>query len=281
MFTLCSRASLTAILLAAILGHAPALSAQQSGAPSLKQILEHLEANLRHYDSSVPSLFCEEHAVSSQTEHNLPEEQTVTGSIFRLRRTAGPGNTTSLVESREIKSVDGKPARSQDIDGPALVSGIFEGGLAVASLEQSGCMDYTLQPPDRKHPGGPYIIRFSTDLTPANSANCFLKEKSKGRVFVDPASMQITHLEILTPRHVMEEGNAFSPRVVGKRDLTVDYAPVLLGSESFWLPSAITMRITRGSDFHPTIWSFQATYVNYHRMEVTTRIVPEGETPQP
>jgi hypothetical protein len=46
------------------------------------------------------------------------------------------------------------------------------------------------------------------------------------------------------------------------------------------MPSAITMRATSGlGTFHPIVWSFQATYRNYHKLEVTSRILPGGERP--
>lgn len=265
-----------AFLLIILLGSSSPLAAQRTQPPTLDQILARLQANLDHDDAKLPSLFCDEHVLSSRIQPNTRDQNTVTDSIFRLRRTPQPNHTTALVESREIKTVDGKPATSQDMDGPALLSGIFEGGLAVVSLSQKACMDYTLQPISKRHPAKPYAIRFATLPKPADS--CFLQEKSKGQVLIDPASMQVTHLEIMTPHHTIQPGSAFSPRIMGKRALTVDYAPVLLGGETFWLPSSISMQTTTGSGtFHETLWSFRAAYRNYHRLEVTTRILPASE----
>jgi hypothetical protein len=94
--------------------------------------------------------------------------------------------------------------------------------------------------------------------------------------------MQITHLEITTPRHTITPGNLYRSPFVGKRDLTVDYAPVLLGGETLWMPSTITMRVTSGSGtFHTVVWSFRATYRNYHKLEVKSRILPGLEKPRP
>lgn len=247
--------------------------------PTLEEILERLETNLNRYDSRVPSLFCDEHVIS-QVEPGLPNQDTITDSVFRLKRTPNPDHTTTLVESREIKSVDGKPAASKDMDGPTVLSGWFEGGLAVVSLNQTACMNYALQRINRNRPAEPYIVRFANVLTPQNSANCLLQEKSKGRVFIDPATMQITHLEITTPHHTIIPGSAYRLPVVGQRILTTDYAPVLLGGETFWMPSAITVRATSGSGtFHPIVWSFHAIYSNYHKLEVTSRIVPGSGKP--
>jgi hypothetical protein len=276
-----SRTSSTAISLVAFLGFSSALCAQRAKTPALEEILQRLEANLNHYDTGVPSLFCDEHVIS-QVEPGPRDQDTITDSVFRLKRTANPGHTTTLVESREIKNVNGKPPTSQDMDGPTLLNGAFEGGLAVVSLKQIACTNYALQRINRNRPAEPYIVRFATVLTPQNSADCLLKENSKGRVFIDPASMQITHLEITTPRHAIIPGNSYRPPVVGKRVITVDYAPVLLGGETFWMPSMITLRATSGSGtFHTIVWSFQATYRNYHKLEVTSRILPAGEAPAP
>ena len=273
-----SRISSTAISLIALLGFASALGAQT---PTPNEILQRLEANLNHYDAGVPSFFCDEHVISSEVMSGARDQITVTDSVFRLKRNPRPDHTTTLVESREIKNVDGKPATSQQMDGPTLLSGAFEGGLAVVSLNQTSCINYTLERIDRNRPAEPYIVRFATVLTPQNTASCLLQENSKGHIFIDPASMQITRLELTTPHHTIIRGDAFTSRVVGERVLAVDYAPVVLGGESFWMPSVITSRDTSGSGtFHAVVWSYRATYRNYHKLEVTSRILPGSETPE-
>lgn len=259
----------TAILLFISLGGPSARGAERRRPPTLREILVRLQANLSHYDADLPSLFCDEHAVSARSQPGPPDETTVTDSIFRLRRLRLPGEKTIVVESREITTINGKPATSQRITGPTLLSGIFEGGLSVVSLEQSPCMNYVLQRIHPDHSSAPWVIRFSTRLSPRNSIDCFLDEPSKGRVFIDPASMQITRLEIVTPHHTIN-----SEGVMGRRELTVDYEPVRLGSETFRIPSAITMQTISGFGFHRIVWSFRATYRNYHRLQVSEQILP-------
>lgn len=272
-----SRASSKAISLVALIGLSSALCAQQAKTPTLEEILQRLDANLNRYDARVPSLFCDEHAVS-EVKHDPRSEDTVTDSVFRLKRTLNPDQTTTLVESREIKTVDGKPATSQDMDGPTMLSGAFEGGLAVVSLKQSTCTNYKLQGIHKNRQAGPYIVSFATVLMPRNSAGCLLKENSKGRAFIDPASMQITHLELTTPHHTITPGDRYRSPFIGERVITVDYAPVLLGGETFWMPSTIALRVTSGAGtFHKIVWSFHATYRNYHKLEVKSRILPGFE----
>ena len=259
--------------LVALLGISP-VGAQGSKGPTVGEVLQRLEANLNHYDADVPSFFCEEHVVSSRTEPHEHDDSTSTNSVFRLKRTAQADGTTALVESREIKLVNGKPAKSEAVPVPTLLTGIFEGGLAVVSVGQTSCMNYKLE---RRKVPGEIVVSFATFLTPSNMADCFLQEKSKGRVVIDAVSMQVKRLEIETPRHVLEEGNVYVEREVGRRELTVDYGPVLLGSETFWMPSAIGMRTSSGSRFDVTVWTFQATYRNYHRLEVKSKILDAPE----
>jgi hypothetical protein len=256
--------------LIALLGISPALVAQGAKGPTLGEVLQRLEANLKAYDAGVPSLFCEEHVVSSRTEPHERDLNTTTDSVFRLKRVPQGADTTMLQESREIKSVNGRPASSAVVGVPTLLTGIFEGGLAVVSVDQTSCMNYKLE---RRKSSGEIVVSFATFLTLSNTADCFLQEKSKGRVVIDAASMQVKRLEIETPRHVIDEGDEYEEAEVGRRELTVDYAPVLLGTGTFWMPSAIGMRTTSGSSFDMTVWSFQATYRNYHKLEVTSRIL--------
>jgi hypothetical protein len=247
--------------------------AQQKG-PTLGEVLQRLEANLNAYDAGVPSFFCEEHVVSSRTMPRERDDSSTTDSVFRLKRTPQADGTTALVESREIMRVNGRAPTSDVVPVPTLLTGIFEGGLAVVSVGQTSCMNYKLE---RRKVPGEIVVSFATFLTPSNTADCFLQEKSKGRVVVDAASMQVKRLEIETPRHVIDEGDEYSEAEVGRRELTVDYAPVLLGSGTFWMPSAIGMRTTSGSSFDLTVWMFQATYRNYHKLEVSSRILTKPD----
>ena len=262
-----------AVFSIACLGLALTACAEQMKIPGLNETLQRLESNLNHFDTRVPSFFCDEHIVSSQTQGDLPEQKTIADTIFRLKRVSEADHTTTLSESREVKTINGKPTTAEDLNGPALLTGMFEGGLAVVSLNQAPCMEYRLQQRRPKRSGETYSISFATVLNEQKSARCFLQEESKGRASIDSASMQLSHLEITTPRHIIDTGDPYTTHV-GKRQLTVDYAPVLLGGETFWMPSAMAMRITRGFGYHRMLWSYRAIYTNCRRMEVTARIVP-------
>ncbi len=262
------------LVIVALVGFTSQMQAQRADTLSLGEVLQRLEANLNHYDADVPSVFCDERLISSRTAPHERNLNTTTDSVFRLKRTPQADGTTVLQESREIKSVNGRPAGSQAVGVPTLLTGIFEGGLAVVSVGQTSCMNYRLEGSKGTED---IVVRFTTLLTPVNIADCFLQEKSKGRVVIDAASMQVKRLEIETPRHTIVEGDEYPSPEVSRRELTVEYAPVLLGSETFWIPSAIEMRTTSGSGFDQTVWTFQASYRNYHRLEVKSRILDGPE----
>ena len=253
------------LLLGVLVASHPAL-AQQTPSPTLDEILLRLESNLHRYDTQVPNFFCSEHVVSSVVS-GKNHQSTITDSIFRLKRTLKPGQAATLIESREIKAVNGTPVEGRDIHGPTILAGVFSGGLDTVSLSQKACMSYTLQPSEPGHSGEPYVVRFAT-MPGQRPSSCVLKEEGSGRAFIDPATMQVTRMELIVPHHII------LPATVGVWRISIGYAPVLLGGQTFWMPSTITSRATPGDLEDPTVWSFNAHYSNYHKLEVSFRILP-------
>jgi len=244
--------------------------------PTLDNILQQLEDNLHHYDTHVPSFFCDEHVVSQVTPGSHTSD-TVTDSTFRLKRTLNLDHSITFTESRDVKTVNGHPAGGGDISGPAILSGAFSGGLAIVSNSQKACMSYKLRPIRPNHPRDPYIVEFSTIATRVQPSPCLLQEDGSGRVFIDPATMQIKRMELIAPNHSLfftgkTATGANIPPVIGTWSISIDYAPIQLGGQDFWLPTIIASSMT-GHTVR-TIWSFDAHYSNYHKLEVTSRIVP-------
>jgi hypothetical protein len=210
---------------------------------------------------------------------DVHDQETVTDSVFRLKRVVNADHTTTLEESREVKTVNGRPATTQEIGGPSIVRGAFEGGLAVVSLSQQSCMNYTLERAKRNDAKAPIVIRFVSVLTSENKGGCLLQENGRGQVYIDRATMQITRMELTTPHHTIIPGDEMGyGAIVGEWALSVDYAPVVLDGKSFWMPATITSRTASGrGTFHPIVWTFKASYRNFHKLEVRSRIVPFGE----
>jgi hypothetical protein len=190
-------------------------------------------------------------------------QSTVTDSVFRVVRTS----SGTLTESHEIQAVNGTPAKGEQVRGPTIVSGVFTGSLDAVSLSQHACMSYTLQPIDPEHPNQPYVIQFTTLPNTQQRPECLLKEQGAGRVFVDSATMQITRMELRAPNHRINSVES------GVWQISIDYAPVSFVGKTFWMPSTVTSTATPSS-YTPVVYSFSARYSDYHKLEVTSHIVP-------
>jgi hypothetical protein len=80
--------------------------------------------------------------------------------------------------------------------------------------------------------------------------------------------MQVTRMELRAPNH------AINPAEVGMWYISINYAPILLVGQTFWMPTALTSTATPNDVYTPTVYSFSARYSDYHKLEVTSRIVP-------
>lgn len=234
----------------------------QKTPPTLDTILQRLESNRDHYDKQVPDFFCNEHTESSLV-YGKQHQYSVTDLIFRVSRTA----SGSLTELHETKTADGTPSAKVNVHSPVTLSGVFSGGLDAVSLQQKSCMSYALEATSPDNPNEPYAIRFMTLPHSENASGCVLKEQASGRVLIDPATMRVTRMEFMAPHHKI------APMEIGVWKLSINYAPIQLGGQTFWMPSTITSTETPEDAYTPTVYSFSASYSNYHKLEVTSRIV--------
>jgi hypothetical protein len=268
-------ASLT--LLAVLLPHE--VAAQQAPAtnppqPSLQEILLRLQDNLWDYLANVPDFFADEHVVSTLKQEGMRDVKTTTDSVFRLVRSKSIGEAHTFTESREVKFVNRKQAKGEDIHGPAIFSGAFSTGVSVVSLEMSRCFDYTLEPPALLDKTPAIVISYAlkADLQPDDG--CPGPEKQSGRAWIDPATLHPLRVEMTVPSH--KDNN-------GRRVLwvwAVDYAPVRFDKKEFWMPKTITSRADANDA--SGVWSFIANYSNYHKLAVSSHIITDvGGNPPP
>ena len=252
--------------------------AQRSKTLTLDQIINRLDANLAQYESTVPNLFCDEHAVSERFPARNSQIRT-TDSVFRLNRVPQTDGTATIEESREVKTINGRPARPDDDAIPAIVHGAFSGGLAAVSNSQKSCMNYTLRPRRPDRPNSPYIIQFKSVYDEKHPAKCLLQEEGSGQIIIDPVSLQATRMELTAPQHVIfpeahRPNGQFIPQIVGEWQFAVDYAPVSLGGQTFWIPATVTSNATAATGgAEATVWTFKAHYSNYHELKVKSRVL--------
>jgi hypothetical protein len=108
--------------------------------------------------------------------------------------------------------------------------------------------------------------------------SCPGPEKQSGKAWIDPVNFHLLRVEMVIPNHKDNHGI---------RELwtwAVDYAPVAFDSRQFWMPKTITSRAEANDG--SAIWSFVATYSNYHKLTVNSRIItdvkdnPPAQPPQ-
>lgn len=206
-----------------------------------------------------------------------PYGRTTTDSIFRLRRSEASrsgidtfGTDKSIhrfIESREIKTVDKKPAKKQGLSGPAIFAGAFSNALQVVSLELRDCYDYHLVPHQHLHRRPVLVIDYALKDTSINNQACPGPEMNSGRAFIDPQTMEIVRLEQRTPDHEI------NPGIYGPWTWSIDYAEVIFNDKPFWMPKTVTSSATAKDS--RLEWTFVATYRNYHKLIVTSRILPD------
>ncbi|RXH58635.1 hypothetical protein GRAN_1945 [Granulicella sibirica] len=239
---------------------------------TLEQVLDRLQENFFEYLRSVPSLFCDEVVQSDFGPANtvVKSVHSKTESIFRLQRKITPARKLELVESRDLKRVDGKAVSSGSLAGPAILSGAFGTGLAVADAAQEVCTNFRMHPMLTFFAPHRIVIEFESLPGSTDNPVCSTR-RSHGRVFVDPETMRIRRIEMTTPNYDIV------PKIKGNWVWSVDYDPVMLGGKPFWLPKTILSDAT-SYGLNPLTWTFEARYSNYHKLEVRSRIVTDGLT---
>ena len=234
---------------------------------TLDAILLRLQGNLDHYRALVPNFFCDEHLVSDMFIRNSRYRRTTTESIFRLKRSGSNNPHNMFIESRQINSVDKKPAKDQILKGPSILVGAFSNSLVMVSLEFKKCYDYKLVSHKKLHHLPVFIVDYTLKKEAAKSdKSCPGPEINYGRAYIDPQTMQIVRLEQKAP-HI-----EVSPGVDAEWTWTIEYGQVSLNNESFSMPKKITS--TAKADAINAEWLFVATYRNYHELTVTSRILP-------
>jgi hypothetical protein len=273
---------------------------------NLDSILQRLDANLRDYETGVPSFFSKEHALSELQlgSDTSTYRRTVSDSTFRVLRASDPGQPVQLQESRIVNTIDGKPttgdADTAQLDSPLAVFGVFSGALKLVSTSSRACFQYRLHPPKNN---APIVIDFSSLPAKDRAPGCQYTEKTSGKALIDPASMRVVHIETRTA------GHEILPGLHGDWDWSIDYARVALNGKTFWLPSTIRStaiaepsnaaddgapttpgRITTASNKPPATtmaskaaptYHLLETFTAYHLLTVESRILPATDPAAP
>lgn len=232
-----------------------------------------MQANLSDYLHNVPNFFCEEHVDSRLQQLGAPEQKTLTDSIFRLRRSTTPAGEWQFTETREIRTVNKQAAQGENIHGPTLFSGAFTNAAAVVSLELSHCYDYTLIPNARLGKSHVLLVEFATQDTALTDKSCPTPERETGRAWIDPQNFHLLRVEGRIPNHEAVDG------ILALWTWEIEYAPITFDSRQFWMPRTIASKAEANDN--RAVWSFTASYRNYHKLTVTSHIITDVDKSPP
>lgn len=256
-----------------------AQSGPQTGAPSGPQpespddLLREVRANVATYMATLPDLFCDERFTSKRFSDGHQTASNTTVSTFRVLHGEGPRQSGKSLESRVVREIDGAAAHGDHIKGAYTLMGGFDAALLVLRADAAHCFDFreatsaaaaTASDPSQLH------IEFA-GRTPL-PAGCPAPDLGRtGEITLDAGSKQVLQIRQTLP-HPPGGGDKWGPLV-----WTVTFGPVSLADRTFYTPASVRSELFRKgtSEYLQSI----AEYSNYHKLEVSSRIVPPDEHP--
>ena len=253
-------ASLAALLAAATLLPlaAPAQQPAPAAQPTLNEVLDRLSQDSAAYQAFVPNFFCDQHVVSQQLKSGIVSKQATLDSNFRVVRNKTGANHGQLVETAEPKLLNGKPTTKEHINLPIVFNDAFTSAVETFFSDSSrGCYTYKLVTP----PTGPIEVDFTVrdEYIPMVAQCGGIAPGTTGKALVDRTTLHAIHVDRAHPD---------MPSGKGANSASVDFATVLIGADTFYLPSTVEARA--GTPAHGYL--YRATYSNCHKLTVTTTI---------
>ena len=246
------RAGLVGGLSFALVAALPGQNTSSTG-----DLLARVRANVDAYTARLPSLFCDERYTSKRFADGHQTDSRSTLSTFRVERGAG-----SSRESRVVREIDGAPAHGDRIKGPYTLDGGFDHALGLLTTSYA-CFDFA--PAASEDPSQvrlTYLAKASLPSTcPAYDAG------RSGDLTIDAATDQVVQI-----RSTFPHPPGVNDRKWNRLVWTVTFAPVRLGDGLFSTPSNIRSELFHAgsSEYLQSV----ADYTRYHKLEVTSTIVP-------
>ena len=201
--------------------------AQDEPSRQVTELVTHLVENGKHYGEALPSVSCVQ-TVHSTVLHRgrIVRDLMATGTL-RVQRT--DDKDAPFRESYHWDTVNGKPlAEGKAPNLPYFVHGLFANALGFSTIDILKCKNFTLT----DEPGATeQRLDFERRVTTSDLPMCATQTPGQRRtVFVDRESGHVVRLFRTIP-----ETEAKKIRDVPY--VSVDYSPVPLGAETFWLPA--------------------------------------------
>ena len=245
--------------------------------PSVEEIVARVQRNVQEFRASLPDFLCDERITSQVIVDGKIKQDTRVQSIFRAIHNQGAND---YAESRQIETVNGKRAKTQELNLPFGVMGGFSKATAVLFSPQSiQCFDFRVIGTDTVRGRTAFVLTATTkanveSLGPACASH---KPNRTTRVWIDAEAMQVVRIESATV-HSNESQAAFID-IPWPEDLllnwTANYDKVTIEGKTFWMP--MTVQAELASSTKPRKMTYFAEYGDYHKFGTKSRVLPVPE----
>ena len=222
------------------------------------RFLDAVSRNVKRTEDLLPDFLCNEKVTSTSFKSGKQEGQKIVESIFSVRQSR---------ESREILTIDGKPARkgAKMPRLPVNITGSFN-YMINTTFSPRALEWYQFVPSPLE--SGKFKIQFETKQDQkAMTWNIDGDQRlahDTGHAWIDTSSMQVSRLE----RNLLNLGGHETAWKI-----TITQAPFTIGEQQFWLPSMFLTEITERDP--KKTGTFLAEYSNCKKFtaEITIRPV--------
>lgn len=224
-------------------------------ATTVDALLPQLQAYAQQYESSIPSLSCDELITSQVVKNGRVKKEMKIESTLREIRTEG--GRDPYQEKHQFRTVDGQPAQKK-FDIPFFVQGGFANSMGFRHPEWNGCFDYQLT---QGEDGKTLTLKLALREGSADPVCRALPEGYRKTVVVERASGRVMFVErSISARAAKEKREAFYA--------SMEYAPQTIGDETMWLPKKLVTHDAKDEGGMTVVFS------NYHRYVGKATLLP-------
>jgi hypothetical protein len=263
-----SRVRSTAILI--VLLHS--IWSPPAQAQTINEILDAVSKNVMRFEDLISDFVCSETVTSTQYESGrIVKQKTVSSTFTGVQRSNEENKVRfAFTESREVLAIDGKPVRP----GTAFpkLPYRFAGGyssllIATFAPDNMEVHNYSLGDRYRSGNSGAVLVKFATKEGQQKLRSILqgtqVLSKDVGAAWVDLDTFQVIRLQ---------RQSLNLPSDLSRSMTTVDYGPVTIGENTFWMPVRIRADVAgRDSTFSV---SYLAEYTDCKKFTADIKILP-------
>jgi hypothetical protein len=245
---------------------------------SVDEIVSRVQHNVEQTLTSLPDFLCDEQITNQEIYKGKLRFEKKAVSVIRSIRTKHAGTENDFEESREVRTINGKPAEGQELDLPFAVNGAS--GAALATVFGPGnirCFDFRVTGSEQRM-GNTVLVLSVTGKENAKDLGGACASKTPGAggtLLIATEEMQVVSMDHGW-RPLKLHRTADGETVNGIVRWSVEFRPVTIGERSFWMPA--TSRAEAVMKDSPRRLLYLAEYSNYHKFNVTAKIVTDAES---